>query len=313
MKGRTIRYAEDGGLEVIEIDVADPGIGEVQVVGGACGICAWDLYTFKHGTKAPAAAPPGHEAVGAVLKVGPGVQGIKEGDRVTGGGFATVRNVKASSAYPIPPSDLPDVYWLVEPLACVVTGVDHCALRIGDRVAVVGCGFMGLLLVQCLARSFADELVAIDLAAQRLDLAAEFGAQRTVQLDEPGAEEALAELKASGMDCVVDASGAQGGLDVSTELVKRGGRINLFGWVHGPVTFSGNAWHGGGYTVINSSPAAKLRDTFPVAIRLIDRGFVDTKAVVTHVMPLEGMAGLLDGVVSGRQPDYIKGVITLEA
>ncbi len=258
------------------------------------------------------AAPPGHEAIGYVAKVGPGVEGLKEGDRVTGGGFATVRNLKATSAYLIPPSGLADEYWLVEPLSCVVTGVDHCALKIGDRVAVVGCGFMGLLLVQCLARSFVDELIAIDIVPRRLELADRFGADRIVNASLGNIDEILAEIKASGIDTVVDASGAQAGLDISTAIVRRGGRINLFGWVHGPVTFSGNAWHGGGFTVINSSPAAKIRDTFPVAIRLIERGFSDTRPLVTHVVPLEEMGDLLAGVVSGEIKDYIKGVITLE-
>lgn len=312
MKARNIRYLEQGGLEIVEIEVPDPGYGEVQVRGAACGVCAWDLYTFRHGSKAPSAAPPGHEGIGVVVKVGPGVTGLREGDRVACGGFATLHNVKEERAYRLPPSELPDEYWVVEPLSCVVTGVDHCALRIGDRVAVVGCGFMGLLMVQCLARSFAEELIAIDIVPQRLQLAKKFGAQRVLNSAEAGFQAQLGELKASGIDTVVDASGSQAGLDISTRLVKRGGRINLFGWIHGQATFSGDMWHGQGVTVVNSSPSARLRDPFPVAIRLIAHDMVDTRPVVTHVVPLEGMAALLDGVVKGQIKDYIKGVIKLD-
>jgi L-iditol 2-dehydrogenase len=312
MKAKSIRYLEQGGLEMVDLEVPDPGYGEVQVRGAACGICAWDLYTFRHGSKAPSAAPPGHEGIGVVVKVGPGVTSLREGDRVACGGFATLYNIAAERAYRMPPSDLPDEYWVVEPLSCVVTGVDHCALRIGDRVAVVGCGFMGLLMVQCLARSFAEELIAIDIAPQRLQLAKEFGAQRVFNSAEPGFEEQLRELKASGIDTVVDASGAQAGLDISTRLVKRGGRINLFGWIHGQASFSGDLWHGQGVTVVNSSPSARIRDPFPVAIRLIDRGMVNTRPVVTHVVPLDGMADLLDGVTKGMVKGYIKGVIKLD-
>ena len=66
MKTQTIRYGENGGVEIIDIDVSDPQAGEVQVQRAACGVCAWDLATFRDGGY----APPGHEGVGYVTKVG---------------------------------------------------------------------------------------------------------------------------------------------------------------------------------------------------------------------------------------------------
>jgi threonine dehydrogenase-like Zn-dependent dehydrogenase len=311
MKGRNVKYLPAGGLEIIEFDVPDPGPGEVQVQGTACGVCAWDLYTYRHGSNAPSAAPPGHEGIGYVIKVGAGVTSLHEGDRVAGGGFATVHNDRADTLYLMPPSRLPDEYWVVEPLSCVVTGTDHCNLRIGDRVAVVGCGFMGLLMVACLARSYAQELIAIDIVPERLELARRYGAQRIINSAAPGLDDRVRELKELGIDCVVDASGAQAGLDLSTRIVRRGGRINLFGWIHGQATFSGDAWHGMGITVVCSSPSARIRDPFPVAIRLIADGLVDTQPVVTHVVPLEEADALMGAVTRKELPDYIKGIIRL--
>ena len=87
--GQTMRYLSDGRIEVIGQDVPDPGANEVQVTGGACGICSWDLVTAKLGDKMSPMAPPGHEGVGYVSKIGAEVTGVKEGDRVAGGGFAT--------------------------------------------------------------------------------------------------------------------------------------------------------------------------------------------------------------------------------
>ena len=75
MQGRTVRYGDEGGLEIVTVDVPAPGIGQVQVRGGVCGICAWDLYTYKHGARARSAAPPGHEGLGYVTQVGAGVSG----------------------------------------------------------------------------------------------------------------------------------------------------------------------------------------------------------------------------------------------
>src|SRR3712207_6827280 len=121
MGATTIRYADDGAIELREAPTGDPAEGEVQVRGGACGICSWDIATARHGSHMRPMAPPGHEGVGYVAKVGRGVTSIKEGDRVAGGGFATVRNLPAGRVYPIPPSDLPDQHWIVEPVSCAVT------------------------------------------------------------------------------------------------------------------------------------------------------------------------------------------------
>ena len=49
MKGTTIRYGNDGSIDLVEIDVADPGPNQIQIEGGACGICSWDIATCKLG------------------------------------------------------------------------------------------------------------------------------------------------------------------------------------------------------------------------------------------------------------------------
>ena len=96
MKTQTIRYGENGGVQIIDIDVSDPQAGEVQVQHAACGVCAWDLATFRNGGY----APPGHEGVGYVTKVGSGVPDIEEGMRVasvekeaTGGDGSYIKGV----------------------------------------------------------------------------------------------------------------------------------------------------------------------------------------------------------------------------
>jgi threonine dehydrogenase-like Zn-dependent dehydrogenase len=311
MKTKSFAYLDQGGIELVEYEVPDPGPSEVQVHGGACGICAWDLYTYTHGAKAPYAAPPGHEGIGYVAQVGHGVTGFKEGDRVTGGGFATVRNVPADSAYLIPNSDLADAYWTVEPVSCVVTGVDHTQLRLGDRLAVIGCGYMGLMLIQCLANSFAEALVCIDIVPERLELAREYGASQVLNASAGDLDAQIAHIADLGIDTVIDTTGSQAGLEMSAKLARRGGRILQFGWVHGNPSFPADLWHLRGYTVINAAPASKLRDTFPVAVRLIDQGVVRLEKLVTHVVSLDELDDLLARVTAKEEPGYIKGVVTL--
>ncbi|MDA0838123.1 MAG: zinc-binding dehydrogenase [Planctomycetota bacterium] len=313
MKTTSIRYGKPGSVEIIEIDVADPGPGEIQVKGAVCGICAWDLYTFRNGADAPSAAPPGHEGMGYVTRIGAEVKNFQEGDRVVGRGFAGTYNMNASTVYRIPSdSELADEHWVVEPVACVVTGLDHCRLRPADRVAVVGCGYMGLMILQGLVHSFAEQVLAIDVNPLKLKLAEKLGATACFNPAKMDSEDLVQQLSALELDVVVDASGAQPGLDLSTKIVRRGGLLNLFGWNHGEAHFSGDLWHMKGITVVNSAPGSKLRDAFPPAIRLLNKGIIDLRPLVTHVVPLNEYESLLQQVVAGAE-SYVKGVVRLNA
>lgn len=311
MQSTSIYYPQDGGVELIDLDISDPKENEVQIQGGACGICSWDIATAKLGDRMVPKAPAGHEGVGYVAKVGKGVTGLKEGDRVAGGGFATLRNIAESLVYKLPDSNLADEYWVVEPVSCAVTGLDHCHLRPGDKVAVIGAGFMGLLILQALAKSFAAEVVAIDVVQSRLELAQSFGIKAIYNSAQMDPEQLIKSLKEYAFDVVVDTSGVQAGLDLATEIVKTGGLINLFGWMKGErANFNPTKWHLGGFRLVNSSPMAKLRDPFPPAIRLIHEGIIDLRPLVSHIDTLEHYPNLMQRIMHGDK-QYLKGVIKL--
>jgi threonine dehydrogenase-like Zn-dependent dehydrogenase len=311
MKANTIQYLDDGTIKLIETVIGDPDDNEVQLQGGACGICSWDIATAKLGSRMTPMAPAGHEGIGYVTKVGRAVKDLKEGDRVVGGGFATLRNLPAARVYPLPPSDLADEYWIVEPVSCAVTGLDHCRLRPGDRVAVIGAGFMGLLILQGLLKMPVNQLVAVDIVQSRLDLARSLGVPETYNAAQVERAELVQTLRQREYDVVVDTSGTQAGLDLATDITKRGGLINLFGWIKGETaTFDPTKWHGGGFTVVNSSPSSRLRDTFPSAIRMIHQGIFDLRPLVTHITPLEGYPTLMQAILHG-DGRYVKGVIKL--
>ena len=297
MKIESARYSPNGAIEIYETELG--------------GICSWDVATCKLGEKMRSPAPAGHEGIGRIIKIGRGVTGFKEGDRVTGGGFRTAENFPTGMSYHIPSSNLPDELWLVEPVACVVTGLDRCQLKPGDRVVVIGCGFMGLLLIQGLAKSFAHQVVAIDIDQNRLDLAKLCGAGELYNSKTEDMVALVKDLKARNIDVVVDTSGAQEGLNLATEIARQGGLINLFGWMKGDsATFDPTNWHMGGFTIVNSSPSGRLRDTFPIAIRLIHSGFFDLRPLVTHVVPLDEYPNLMKTILAGDK-SYVKGVVKL--
>lgn len=314
MRVKNVRYTPGGGAEIVDVDVRDPGRGEVQVEVAACGICSWDIQTFRAGGDSAYAAPPGHEGVGYVAKLGAGVTGFEVGERVVGGGFARLRNLPANRVYRVPRSNLEDQHWIVEPVSCVVTGMDHCRLRAGERLAMVGCGFMGLMMIQGLAGAGADQLIALDVDDRRLDLALEMGATEAHNVTSERFAETKADLQRRGIDTVVDTSGAQSGLDLATDIVRRAGCINLFGWIKGSTaTFNPSIWHGKAISLVNSSPAAQLRDPFPPAIRLIENGLIDLRPLVTHVVDIDDYPSFMQGVTSGDVDGYIKGVVRLGA
>ncbi len=312
MKVRSMRYKEGGGAELVDIEVGEPGPGEVQIEVAACGICAWDIQTFKAGADAPFAAPPGHEGVGYVAKLGPDVEGMEVGQQVVGGGFARLRNATASQLNRIPETELEASHWIVEPVACAVTGIDHCQLRAGERLAMVGGGFMGLMMLQGLAGMGAEQLITLDVDERRLQLALEMGASEAYNVAAADFGQVQEDLRGRGIDVVVDASGAQQGLDLATDIVRSGGRINLFGWIKGEQAhFNPSAWHTKGLSIVNSSPSAQLRNTFPPAIILLQKGIIDLRPLVTHVVSLQEYPQFMQRLVAGEVEGYIKGVVTL--
>jgi threonine dehydrogenase-like Zn-dependent dehydrogenase len=307
-KAKTINYAGKEHIDFIEVDVADPGYGEVTLDGLACGVCAWDVYVYKNGVDWP--VWPGHEGVARVVKVGPGVSNVKEGDVVTGVGLGFTERVtrQAAGLFVLPQraGDEPQ-NWIIEPVSCVVTGIDHCRQKAGDRIAVVGCGFMGLMIVQALGKSLLDRLICIDMDPKRLELAKQFGATDVYH----AAEVDPNKLRELWLDCVVDCSGNQKGLELSSKIVKNGGRLNLFGWNHGTPTFPGDTWHMNGITVVNSAPNSAERDPWLPAIRMLERGYIDLKPLISHVVPLVEYPNLLKFAAANKGGSYMKGVVAL--
>lgn len=309
----SLRYTRQGAIELYETELSQPGPGEVQLRGLVCGVCSWDIATCKLGSSMAKPAPPGHEGVGIVEAVGPDVTGIRPGETYAVGGFQTYSNQPANKLHGrrIPStSQLPPEQWIVEPVSCCVTGIDTARLQAGDRVALIGCGFMGQILLQMLTRLALADLVALDLSPSRLALASEAGVPETINIQTSGPDLA-GELSPRKFDVVFDTTGAQPGLDLATAIVRQGGQINLFGWLKGTeATFDPTAWHTKGITIVNASPSAKIRDPFPPAIRLIEREIVRLAPLVSDVVSLQEYPALMQRATAG-DPNYLKGVVRL--
>jgi threonine dehydrogenase-like Zn-dependent dehydrogenase len=169
----------------------------------------------------------GHEPVGIVEQVHPSVRGFSVGERVAGAGWVTRErshstHVVLDESFTVRvPGQVESKYALAEPLGAAVNIVRSCPLTFGDRVAVIGCGFMGLTVLALLRGRGLREIVAVDRRQDRLDLAAEMGATATTTGDS-AAE--LADVYARGwpgVDVAIDLSGSIKGLMIALKLVRK--------------------------------------------------------------------------------------------
>ncbi len=198
-----------------------------------------------------------------------------------------------------------------EPLACVVNAVRLVNPRLGDNVAVVGTGFMGLLLVQALSRLGLRRLAGVDVNNERLRLAENYGANIVLNPGERDVvEETLAVTGGEGFDTVIEATGNPGGVGLATRMVKRRGRLAIFSYHPNPVSVDLREWDSKGLEVIMTSPsrAEDMRENFKIAVEMLSRGVFNLEKLVTHKWSLNDIQKAFE-YASKKPLDYIKGVI----
>jgi threonine dehydrogenase-like Zn-dependent dehydrogenase len=140
------------------------------------------------------------------------------------GGMAPFVRVPELQAHKIPPNLSLDAAAFAEPLSCIVHGLERVRLPLGARVAVLGAGSIGLMMLQALRSSGAAWISVSEPAAPKRELAAFFGADEAlepVQFDAPSHE--------SAYDLVVDCTGVPAMLNTALRLGRRGADILLFG------------------------------------------------------------------------------------
>ena len=236
------------------------GPNDVLVEVGACGLCTMERRLFD-GTKPVYPVAPGHEAAGRVIEVGEDVASLpgtpQLGDLVTmdlltrcgtchmcrrgrsalckrpqggtlsdgtismGAGLAEVVRVAAAQTYRVGDISV-DHAAMGEPLACVVHSVRLSGFRAGDRVAVIGAGYMGRLHLALCQAWGASRVGLVDVSEQRLIEAAEAGADWTAGPDD------LASWNGQN-DAVFVTAGAPGAVELALDLCDDAGTVALYG------------------------------------------------------------------------------------
>jgi 2-desacetyl-2-hydroxyethyl bacteriochlorophyllide A dehydrogenase len=252
--------------EVPEPELIEAGDAIVRVT--ATGVCGSDLHIYHGRVKIEPGFTIGHEYVGTVLAVGPGVRNVGVGDRVLGcfqtacghcwfcrhglfhkcdgsrtfGHGATLGNLAGTQAEQalVPNADLvlrkvpegmsDDVALFAgDVMGTGFHAVADSGLRAGDVAAVLGLGPVGLCAVQAARAAGAAQVIAIDSVPERLAMAESFGA-RAVHLTEGDPRALARELtEGRGVDVCIDAVGHPKALDMAVRLTRKCGTVQAVG------------------------------------------------------------------------------------
>ncbi len=251
-------------VRIEKIPIPRVSAGEVLVRIKAALTCGTDLKVFLQGSHARMIVPPsvfGHELAGVIEEVGPGVEGFAPGMRVVPANSAPCNQCffcKRGSAnlcedlqflngayaeyIKIPerivrqnllvlPDDLSfSDAAMMEPLACVLRGIEVTGVNEGDTIVVIGTGPIGLMFVQSL-KNLGARIIAASNRPNQLALAAEMGAEHTIDTTKANLIEEVRNLTEGrrGADIVVEAIGLQETWQQALAMVRRGGTVNLFG------------------------------------------------------------------------------------
>jgi len=304
-------FLSRGVAKKVKIELGDLGRDEVLIETKACGICMGDIYVYRGDL--PGGRVMGHEGVGVVAEIGEDVENVKVGDKVTtlgGPAFAEYYKTKSRNVAKIP-FDVEDyALWISEPLACAVNGIRGASIEIGDNVCLIGCGYMGLLLLQAMPKNYINNLIALDIRDERLELAEKFGAEYVLNPQVGDPVKRAKEIMGGDADVVIEASGAHGTLYLATDLVKPGGKIVIFGRHVVDEKVPTEKWHTMGLRILNTAPlfSSNFNKDFHDAVNLLKKGVFNQERLITHRFPFEDPESAFKEA-SKKPLDYIKGVI----
>lgn len=333
-------HAAHQPLSLEEVATPIPGAGELLIAVAGCGVCHTDLHYIDHGTPTFKQPPIilGHEVAGTVAGKGAGVTAFAEGDRVLvpavlscgyctlcrsgrenicensrmlgnhiDGGFAEYLVVPAKDVY-----SLPDEIPLVEGaiIADAVTTPFHAVVRRGkvtpgDWVVIVGCGGVGLSLVQ-VAVAVGARVIAVDINDRKLDTASRFGA--VAKFNPSGGKKIDKEIRAltgGGVDVAFEVVGKAATQEAALNCLRTGGKLVLVGYSPDPLPLNAGRVMFREIDVIGSLGCRPV--DYPRAIELVRQGRVRPQELVTHRFPLDRIDAAFDQLRSG---DAIRVVVT---
>jgi threonine dehydrogenase-like Zn-dependent dehydrogenase len=315
---RACVIAAPGRADVQTLARPEPGPGQVLLRMEGSGVCAsslplWEGREWFEYPQPPGA--PGHEGWGRVALVGPGVEGLREGDRVAALSYRAHAeyDVAAADALVRLPASLDGAAVPGEPLGCACNIFKRSHIEQGHTVVIVGIGFLGALLTQ-LAVHAGARVIALSRRPFALEVARRHGAQHTIAMDDH--YKIIEQVKAltDGRFCerVIEATGLQWPLDLSGELTTERGRLVIAGYHQdGMRQVNMQLWNWRGIDVVNAherDPRAYI-EGIRTAVDLMAAGVLDPAPLYTHKLPLDRLGEALE--LTRTRPDgFLKALVT---
>jgi propanol-preferring alcohol dehydrogenase len=316
-------------LQIEDVPTPTAGPGDVLIKVAACGVCHSDLHLaggewdlLKPITKLPLIL--GHEVAGTIALIGEGVSEFNIGDRVgvpwlhytcgecefckagretlcskqqvTGctvdGGFAEFIKAKASHTVKLPDNLS---FEQAAPLLCagltVHKAMKTAGVEAGQRVAIFGIGGLGHLAIQ-LAKALGAQVIAVDVADDKLTLARECGADAVINAATTHAYKEIKKATGGGAHVVMVTSGSRAAYETALRSLRKGGTLAIVGMAPEPVSLSTVAMVSGEYSIVASAVGTRedLREMLQLAAegkvtcRIEVRAFAEVNAVLSEMM-----------------------------
>lgn len=304
------------------VPIPRPGPGEVLVRIQAALTCGTDIKAYQRGHPAMLKKVPttfGHEFSGDIVEVGQGVGHLKVGDRVVACNavpcgqcfYCKMRQQNlcdnllvlngAYAEYIIVPAPLTALNLLrvpdhlsyhevaiAEPLGTAIHAVDLTDIRLGDTVAVIGVGPLGLMIIR-LAVLQGARVIAIGKGDERLAKARQFGAAEIVDIareaDPVATVRALTEDE-RGADVVIEAVGKPEAWEEALKLVRKGGTVTFFGGCKTGTTITVDTYQLHYQEVKLLGTFHQTPRDFKRAVDLLSARLVDGREFVKETLPL---------------------------
>jgi threonine dehydrogenase-like Zn-dependent dehydrogenase len=316
---RAAVIAGPGRMTVETVSIPEPGPHQIRVRLQGCGICAsnLDVWAGRPWFKYPMdPGSPGHEGWGIVDSVGNAVGEFSSGERVA------MLSQRAYAEYDVADAasviKLPEALWEKpfpgEPLACAMNVFRRSEIKNGQTVAIVGVGFLGAVLTR-LAYLAGARVVAISRRPFALEVAKAVGAMYTIAMGNHARiiEDVMMRTGGVGCDCVIEAVGKQGPLDLAAELTRERGRLVIAGYHQdGPRTVNMQLWNWRGLDVVNAherDPDVYMSG-MQAAIDAVANGDLDPSILFSHVFTLDHLADAFDAA-RDRPDGFLKGLLVL--
>ena len=255
---------EPGKIELREIPVPEPSPGEVIAKVHTALTCGTDLKTYRRGhPKVSLPSPFGHEFSGTVSALGDGVEGFKEGDSIMTvfsapceecyhclrgeehlctelknslmfGAYAEYirvpKQIVSKNMFIKPHSLSFRQAAMLEPLSCVVHGVDEASVGEKDSVLVMGAGTIGLLFTAVLKTFGPEKLIVAARGKERIDVAIKLGADYVIDASFENVMERVMDITGNvGVNVLIESTGAREVWEQSVNYVSKNGVVILFG------------------------------------------------------------------------------------